>query len=251
MILSELPPSLRCARWRASTATPALTRGPAPDLVLFHTHRELIGTIRFLALKDPALVTELVSHMLPSRFEPADMLFLEGDFSAEIFFITSGSIVVTLEGEDGGESAIEITAGHAVGHEAALYQHYECTARAAAACEVQGIMRETLRRVRGLPLLTPPPGTLTTSPRSAKSARSEPTSPPCLLTCARSIPTACESCAGCRGQRGCVLPPHPPPVPIRASPVLCSTWCQGNGRGWERGGPMESVYPRGSDRNGP
>lgn len=109
----------------------------------------MIGAIHFLALKDPALVCEIVTNLVPSHFEPGDDLFAEEDFAAETFFLISGTVVISKEVDHEVEATVEVLDGDCLGQEAALYQHYEATARAVTACELQGLMRETIRKVCG------------------------------------------------------------------------------------------------------
>lgn len=125
--------------------------------MLFHTHSNLIGSIDFLALKDPALVCEIVTNLVPSHFEPGDVLFAEEDFAAEVFFLISGTVEVSKEVEEGREVTVKVAEGDCVGQEATLYQHYEATARAVTACELQGLLRDSIKRVSGWAARRPAP----------------------------------------------------------------------------------------------
>jgi CRP-like cAMP-binding protein len=60
--------------------------------VVTHTHSEIIKKIRFLNEKDPHFVFLMLPILKPMKVYKHDVLYNQGDYAEEVFFILKGRI---------------------------------------------------------------------------------------------------------------------------------------------------------------
>ena len=62
--------------------------------IITHTHKRIVEKIGFFRKQSPQFLWKILPYLKPLRINTNEILFREGDYSEEIFFILNGDIKI-------------------------------------------------------------------------------------------------------------------------------------------------------------